>query len=62
MIREGYRPVRPGQPTDVGDAVADLLFVLLSVADCYEVDVEHAYKAMVAKTRARLGTAPPGGP
>ena len=55
VIREGYRPVRPGQkPIDLEDDVSDVLFVLIMIADKYGIDLGAAYLKMLNRTRLKL--------
>lgn len=54
MIKEGYRPPRPNQSIDFEDAISDVLFVLLSIADHYGVSVEEAYISMLRGAHDKL--------
>lgn len=53
MIQEGYRRPRADVP-DLSDDVADILFMLLRIADAYHIEIASAYKEMIQRTRERL--------
>lgn len=53
MIHEGYRRSR-GDPLDLHDDLADVLFMLLRIADHYQIDMERAYVEMLQRTRNAL--------
>jgi NTP pyrophosphatase (non-canonical NTP hydrolase) len=54
MIREGYRPARNGEPIDLEDDIVDVMFMLMRIADHYDIDVESAYQEMIEKTQRKL--------
>ncbi len=54
MIEEGYRPIRDGDELDLADDLADVLFLVLLVADHYKIDLDRAYRTMIGLTRAKL--------
>jgi NTP pyrophosphatase (non-canonical NTP hydrolase) len=54
MMKERYRPLRDGDHIDLEDDIVDVLFMLIRIADHYEIDLESAYKAMIARTRKKL--------
>jgi NTP pyrophosphatase (non-canonical NTP hydrolase) len=55
MITEGHRPPRPeAVPLDLADDVADVLFMLLRIADYYSIDLHEAYISMLTSTRECL--------
>jgi NTP pyrophosphatase (non-canonical NTP hydrolase) len=55
MIREGHRPPRESSDTiDLEDDVVDVLFMLIRIADHYDIDLEQAYKNMILETREKL--------
>ena len=54
MIREGYRQLRPDQEIDLEDDVCDILFVLIMIADHYQICLEDAYASMLRNTIGKL--------
>jgi len=54
MMKERYRPLRDGDHIDLEDDIVDVLFMLIRIADHYEIDLESAYKAMIERTRKKL--------
>jgi NTP pyrophosphatase (non-canonical NTP hydrolase) len=54
MITEGYRQARPTDTPDLQDDIADILFMLIRIADHYHIDLEAAYRQMIAETRGKL--------
>jgi NTP pyrophosphatase (non-canonical NTP hydrolase) len=56
VIQEGYRLLRPNQTIDLRDDIADVLFVLIMIANHYGVSLEDAYISMLRETAEKLGT------
>src|SRR6266852_6243169 len=55
MIREGYRPARNEEDNiDLEDDIVDILFMLIRIADHYDIDLEDAYQNMIRQTRRKL--------
>ncbi len=54
VIQEGYRLLRPNQMIDLKDAIADVLFVLIMIADHYDISLEEAYSEMLKATTEKL--------
>lgn len=53
LIREGRKKPKPGERADVEDAICDVLFNLLLLADRYGVDLDKAYPAMLQRFHVR---------
>jgi NTP pyrophosphatase (non-canonical NTP hydrolase) len=51
--REGHKKKRKGGDADLGLELADALFTLVCVANYYHVDLEQAFKAVMAKYTKR---------
>jgi hypothetical protein len=55
MITEGHRPPCPGAaPVDLADDVTDVLFMLVRLADHYEMDLSEADARMLTVTVEHL--------
>lgn len=54
MIQEKKRPPREGSEIDLADDVVDILFMLIRIADHYDIDIEQAYVNMIETTRRKL--------
>jgi len=54
MIQEGHRPARNSEPIDLEDDIVDVMFMLIRIADHYNIDVESAYEEMIEKTQRKL--------
>jgi NTP pyrophosphatase (non-canonical NTP hydrolase) len=54
MIKEGHRRPRNDEPIDLEDDIVDVMFMLIRIADHYEIDLENAYKKMIQRTREKL--------
>lgn len=54
MIKEGHRPSRNEESIDLEDDIADVMFMLIRIADKYEIDIEQAYKDMIRQTHRKL--------
>ena len=54
MIQEGYRQLRPGQEIDLEDDICDILFVLIMIADYYQICLEDAYASMLRNALEKL--------
>jgi NTP pyrophosphatase (non-canonical NTP hydrolase) len=54
MIQEGHRPSRNGSRVDLEDDIVDIMFMLIRIADHYDIDIENAYKKMIKQTRRKL--------
>jgi NTP pyrophosphatase (non-canonical NTP hydrolase) len=51
--REGYKKKRDGSEADLGLELADVLFSLVCIANYYHVDLEEAFKSVMAKYTKR---------
>jgi NTP pyrophosphatase (non-canonical NTP hydrolase) len=54
IIQEGYRLLRPNQTIDLKDDIADVLFVLIMIANHYGISLEDAYVGMLRETTEKL--------
>jgi NTP pyrophosphatase (non-canonical NTP hydrolase) len=55
MIREGYRPARNEEDViDLEDDIVDILFMLIRIADHYDIDLEDAYRKLLRQTHKKL--------
>src|SRR5947199_10162570 len=54
MIQEGHRPARNSEPIDLEDDIVDVMFMLIRIADHYNIDVESVYEDMIKKTQRKL--------
>ena len=54
MIQEGHRPSRNGGRVDLEDDIVDIMFMLIRIADHYDIDIENAYEKMIKQTRRKL--------
>lgn len=54
MIKEGYRQLRDGDTLDLEDDLADVLFMLIRIADHYHINLETTYMQMIQSTQAKL--------
>jgi NTP pyrophosphatase (non-canonical NTP hydrolase) len=54
MVTEGYRPGREGRQIDLEDEIADVIFMLIRIADYYDIDLEQACTRMINRTREKL--------
>lgn len=55
MIKENYRQLRAGQEElDLADDIVDIMFILINIADHYNIDLEKAYKEMLRVTDEKL--------
>lgn len=54
MIQEKKRPPRNGDSIDLEDDIVDILFMLIRIADHYDIDIESAYAKMIKQTRRKL--------
>lgn len=54
MIQEGYRRMRQGGELDLEDDVVDIMFMLIRIADYYQIDLEAAYTRMIETTTAKV--------
>lgn len=54
MITEGYRRSREQNEIDLEDDVVDIMFMLIRIADYYNIDLEKAYTQMIDITRKKL--------
>jgi NTP pyrophosphatase (non-canonical NTP hydrolase) len=54
MIKEKHRPARNGEEIDLEDDIVDVMFMLIRIADHYNIDVESAYEEMIEKTQRKL--------
>lgn len=52
--RFGEKPKKKEEPAqDVGEEISDVIFVLLSLANSLEIDMDEAWQRMMAKYRTR---------
>ncbi len=51
--REGYKKKRTSQDADLGFELADLLFSIICIANYYQIDLDHAFKAVMEKYSKR---------
>ena len=52
--RFGEKPKKPGEPEqDIGEEISDIIFVLLSLANSLEIDMDQAWQRMMEKYRTR---------
>jgi NTP pyrophosphatase (non-canonical NTP hydrolase) len=56
MIKEGHRPPRDGDHIDLEDDIVDVMFMLIRIADHYDINLEKAYEKMIYHTRKKLET------
>jgi NTP pyrophosphatase (non-canonical NTP hydrolase) len=55
MIQEGHRPARNKEDViDLEDDIADILFMLIRIADHYDIDLEGAYQNLLRQTHRKL--------
>ena len=54
MIRENFRSQELNRKIDIEDDIADILFMLIRIADYYEIDIENEYKKMINETKEKL--------
>lgn len=55
MIKEGYRNPRRGQDEiDLQDDISDVIFVLIMIANYYQIDIGESYMSMIDATRHKL--------
>jgi NTP pyrophosphatase (non-canonical NTP hydrolase) len=55
MIRDGHRPPRENSDDiNIEDDVVDVLFMLIRIADHYDIDLERAYENMILETNEKL--------
>jgi NTP pyrophosphatase (non-canonical NTP hydrolase) len=54
MIKEGYRRIRADDNLDLEDDISDILFILISIATHYGIDLEKAYRNMIKKHGEKL--------
>lgn len=54
LITEGKRPARPGVPVRLAHDMADVLFMLISISNAYDIDLAQAWNEWIIQTRARL--------
>ena len=52
--RWGEKPKKPSEPdSEVGDEIADVIFVLLALANSLEIDMDEAFSKVMEKYRSR---------
>lgn len=50
----GEKPKKPGEaPQEVGEEIADVVFVLLALANSLEIDMDDAFRKVMEKYRSR---------
>lgn len=50
----GEKPKKPGEaPQEVGEEIADVVFVLLALANSLEIDMDEAFRKVMEKYRSR---------
>ncbi len=54
MIQEKYRECRVGQELDLEDDIVDIIFILIHIADHYNIDLNKAYEEMLRVTAEKL--------
>jgi NTP pyrophosphatase (non-canonical NTP hydrolase) len=55
MIHDGHRPPRENsEAINLEDDVVDVLFMLIRIADHYDIDLEQAYRKMIEETHEKL--------
>ncbi len=54
MIKEGYRPIRDGTEIDLDDDIVDIVFMLIRIADYYNINLEESYRKMLDETRQKI--------
>jgi NTP pyrophosphatase (non-canonical NTP hydrolase) len=54
MIKEGYRLPGNGYHIDLEDDIVDVMFMLIRIADHYNIDLEKEYEKMIGITRQKL--------
>ena len=52
--RYGHKPKKPGEPEqDIGEELADILFVLIAIANQQKIDLQAAFAAVLDKYQVR---------
>lgn len=52
--RYGHKPKKPGEPEqDLGMELADILFVLIAIANQQQIDLEASFQAVIDKYQLR---------
>ena len=52
--RYGHKPKKPGEPEqDIGMELADIMFVLIAIANEQKIDLEAAFEAVLEKYQVR---------
>lgn len=54
MIKEGYRELRDGTKLDIEDDIADIIFMIIRIANYYDINLEESYQRMLDETREKL--------
>jgi hypothetical protein len=54
LVTEGKRPSRPGTPVYLAHDIADVLYILISISNYYNIDLEHTWNEWVQQTLPRL--------
>lgn len=55
MIKEGYRKTRSeGEEIDLEDDISDILFLLIMIAEHYNIDIASSYIQMIDSTHKKL--------
>src|SRR5512133_2558000 len=50
----GEKPKKPGEPPqEIGEEIADVVFVLLSLANSLDIDMDEAFARVMTKYRSR---------
>ena len=50
----GEKPKKPGEaPQEVGEEIADVVFVLLALANSLEIDMDESFRKVIEKYRSR---------
>lgn len=53
----GEKPKKPGEsPQEVGEEIADVVFVLLALANSLQIDMDESFERVLAKYRSRDAT------
>lgn len=54
MMHEGYRPLRVGDKIDIQDDIVDILFMIIRIANHYEIDLGKAYRYLIQEVDAKF--------
>ena len=54
MIKERHRQPGNEEHIDLEDDIVDVMFILIRIANHYEIDLESTYQTMIKRTREKL--------